>query len=351
MTNLCDYGKAVASIVKPPKTGLAPVPEADHKGGMGEFLVVGAATSDVQAISVAPVIAGTSNPVWQSHSAGGVARNVAVTLARLGGRVLFVSRIGADLSGDRLVDELSEHEVRIASISRSRSSPTASYTALLEPNGELYVGFSDMKIIDELTPARVEPLLAAGHDAPIWFIDANLPETTIRYIAASKPPSVTLAADGTSVVKVLRLSGVLDAIDWLFVNAGEAAALAGGTLDSEQAYSRAVRALCNSGVGTAIILMGADGLIAADADQNIRLPALHADPVSVTGGGDALVAGTLIGIDAGLDLQMALRMGLACAAITVECGAGTSDSLNLELVLSRAGIAMSDSGAQAGPRF
>ena len=305
---------------------------------MAEFLTIGAATRDIQAMALAPVVPGTSNPARLAYSFGGVARNVSVTLARLGGRVTFITRTGTDSAGDAVARDLVEWGVYSGSSARSATLPTASYFALLEPDSSLHVGFSDTSAIEDINPEQIGEAIERSGDCPIWFLDANLAEPVVRHIAALKPPGIQLAADGTSVSKVRRLEHTLTAFDWLFVNRDEAAALTGLQLDSEEAYANAAGALRRAGPGRVVILLGAEGLIAACGDRQVRLPALDCHPVSATGAGDAAVAGTLFGVANGFDLEAALKLGLACGAITLESGTATSARLELEQVRLRAGL-------------
>ncbi|MHA1190228.1 MAG: PfkB family carbohydrate kinase, partial [Alphaproteobacteria bacterium] len=171
---------------------------------MSDLLAFGAATIDIQARAIGPVLAGTSNPVRQMDSAGGVARNIAASFALLGGTVRLVSRIGSDAHGTRLVDDLISHGVDVTGVTRSDIHPTASYTALLEPDGGLFAGFSDMAVIDELNADNIDSVVDRHGPAGIWFADANLPVETLVHLAIFKPQGVRLAVDGTSVAKVLR---------------------------------------------------------------------------------------------------------------------------------------------------
>ena len=61
---------------------------------------IGAAHIDRKATAAGPIVPGSSNPVTMRVGAGGVARNVAENLARLGLSVTMVSRVGHDREGD-----------------------------------------------------------------------------------------------------------------------------------------------------------------------------------------------------------------------------------------------------------
>src|SRR5215475_13803209 len=128
-----------------------------------KILCIGAAHIDRRARAFAAVVAGSSNPVRQSTGSGGVARNVAETQARLGAKVALLSRVGGDGEGDRLIAALAALGIDTSRIARAPDAATASYTALIEPDGELMVGIADMAIYDGMDEgffATLKPRLA-----------------------------------------------------------------------------------------------------------------------------------------------------------------------------------------------
>src|SRR5713226_870838 len=139
----------------------------------GKILCIGAAHLDRRARAIAAVVAGSSNPVRLSTGWGGVARNVAETLVRLGASVGLVSRVGADAEADRLIEALAALGIDTGLIARAPGATTASYTALLDPAGELVVGLADMAIYDGMDAAFFAPLRPRLADHAAWFVDAN----------------------------------------------------------------------------------------------------------------------------------------------------------------------------------
>ena len=86
----------------------------------GSVLVVGGAVLDTKVrTAVAPVL-GTSNPGTASATVGGVGRNIAENLARLGRPTVLVAAVGDDPAGDTVVQRTSaagvecRHVVRLA---------------------------------------------------------------------------------------------------------------------------------------------------------------------------------------------------------------------------------------------
>jgi pseudouridine kinase len=275
---------------------------------------IGGAHIDRHGVLKGPPIGGTSNPGNVTSDFGGVARNVAENLARLGCEVVMVSRVGHDESGRAVVAHLRGLGVDTSMVSVAARS-TASYTAILEASGELVLGLADMDLYEEITPALLQAALPKLRECDLWFVDANLSQETIEWLV---PLGAMVAADAISVVKSQRLRGVLDRLALLFLNDAQAAAL-GGVDDAK----------------SGIMTRGASGITVWSDDVRRTMAAFPAAPRNVTGAGDALIAGTLFGISKGLGLMDAAQLGLAAAAITVESGSTVAQHLTAELLYER----------------
>jgi pseudouridine kinase len=276
----------------------------------------------------APVVLGTSNPGTVFGDLGGVARNVAQNLARVGCRVLLCSRVGDDDAGRLVLAQPFDTSL----VAVSPTCRTASYTAILEPSGELVIGLADMEIYDEMTPETIAPALPLLRTAGLWFVDSNLPGETIDWLLAAAG-DIPVAADAISVAKSRCLLPLLPRLRYVFCNLAQAGALAGTAFREPAEAARSMRAL---GPSAGIVSAGARGIAIYDAEGVQAMPALPAAPRDVTGAGDALVSGTLYGLSRRLDLCAASRLGLAAAALTVEADGPAAPHLTLEALHDRA---------------
>lgn len=107
---------------------------------------VGGATVDRTYRAQKVLRPGTSNPVTSARSFGGVARNVAESLARLGTRVAWVSAVGDDESGRFLLAHLAGIGIDVSHVRTVPGRATAEYVAVVEPSGELAIGLADMAV-------------------------------------------------------------------------------------------------------------------------------------------------------------------------------------------------------------
>jgi len=278
---------------------------------------------------------GTSNPVSVTTSTGGVAANIARNLARLGCRVSLFSILGADDSGATALHELENSGVNASAILRSCSHPTASYTAVLEPNGELFIGLADMDIFEELDSPWADHIAPALAQCPVWILDTNLPAKTIARLLLTHKGNSTVLADPISIVKSERIRSSLAQVDVLFPNRKEAAALSGFDANTPGDVAKAATEIRKRGVGTVVVTLGNDGIYLDAGCGGKFLPVIPAKKVlDVTGAGDALVAGFAYGMLAGGNHEPALY-GLAAASLTVETEKSIAEDLRPERLLER----------------
>jgi pseudouridine kinase len=278
---------------------------------------------------------GTSNPVSVTTSTGGVAANIARNLARLGCQVSLFSILGADDAGAAALRELENSGVNASAILRSRSHPTASYTAVLEPNGELFIGLADMDIFEELDLPWADRIAPALAQCSVWIVDTNFPAQTIERLLLTHKGNASVLADPISIVKSERIRSSLAAVDVLFPNRQEAAVLSGFDVNTPTDVAKAAAEIRKRGVGTVMVTLGGDGIYLDAGRGGKFLPVIPAKKVlDVTGAGDALVAGYAYGMLAGRSQEPALY-GLAAASLAVETEKSIAEDLRPERLLER----------------
>ncbi len=303
-------------------TAASPAVTANMAAGLvpkGRIGCLGGAVLDRKYHARNPLIAATSNPARGSRSFGGVARNVAENLARLGVETCFVSVVGDDEGGRALLSQLRDLGVDVSSVGLIDGHPTAEYVAILGPDNDLALGIADMDVFEAFGPEMLDRIWEALAACDWVFIDCNLPAETIAALMARKSEArFRLAVDTVSSPKALRLPENLAAIDLLFTNVDEANTLLGLDPAARLSATEAAVALRGRGAADVVVTMGARGsAIVTEAGARFQ-DAFPARPVDITGAGDAMIAGTLFALVAGASLDDAARTGALVAAMTVE---------------------------------
>ncbi|MAM11603.1 MAG: carbohydrate kinase [Rhizobiaceae bacterium] len=300
----------------------------------GRVLVIGGAVIDRKYLARTPLIAGTSNPVEGMRSYGGVARNVAENLALLGTTTGFVTAVGNDENGRSLLAHLSARGVDVAHAVALADRRTAEYAAILEPTGELAYGIADMAIFDQLTPAVIEQVWSAIASASLVFADCNLPAETLATLIARRPYGrFRLAIDAVSTPKVKRLPQCLDGMDLLFLNLDEAAAYLGKVFSRDiNGMHDAAELLHEAGAAAVILSCGTLGVVVCAQDGTHHIPVVRAEPVDMTGAGDAMIAGTLNFFSRNDTLTEAVRKGALIASLTTETASSVHPDLSNHFV-------------------
>jgi pseudouridine kinase len=294
------------------------------------IIVAGGANLDIKSRIAGKSIPGTSNPGWTETSPGGVGRNIAENLARLGAKVGLLTLIGEDSTGDRL--RRSARAVGIdTSLMLRRKGSTGTYSATLDADGEMLIAVSDMRLIDAMKPSDIGHAKESLGAADLLVADGNLPLPCLKaLLQIAKRAEVPLVLEPVSVPKARRLKPLLQEglpIAALTPNRDELAELVGFAVKNERDLARAASRLHERGVVHVLVGLGADGcfLSTADAEQHV-IPARKRSAVKdVTGGGDAMVASLAFGLASGATALQAARKGQELAARVVrsmESGAG-----------------------------
>ena len=293
--------------------------------------VIGAVNMDMAGTPAGTLRTGDSNPGRIMLSPGGVGRNIAENLRLLGRPVSLITIMGDDPYAALIREHCLNSGIDLQYSFIEPAGRTSVYLCINEQNGDLNVAVSDMAICDELTPAKLEPLLPVLNHGAMVIADANLPEETIAWIA--KNVTVPIAADPVSVSKAPRLKPLLSRLTLLKPNVPEAELLTGMTIQGDMNLSRAADALHRLGVRRVYLSLGERGVWVDDVrDGGTLLPCIPGSIVNTTGCGDAFVAAAADAYLTGLSTMEAAKRALAAAAICAEDSSAVNPRLSSEAI-------------------
>jgi len=251
-------------------------------------------------------------------SIGGCAANAGIHLAKLGGTVTVMGKVGEDGFGDFIIKTLESYGVD-AQVARSAEAGTSATMVMIDDHGERsfihYMG-ANTKLRPEdldLDVLRASRVLCFGGALVMHGFDG---EPAASVMAAARQAGVTTALD-TVWDATGRWMGVLEPClrqaDMFLPSLPEAQQLTGKTQPREVA-----EALLGYGVKIVVLKMGEQGCyVLSHKGEEYSLPVYPVEVVDGTGSGDAFVAGFLRGYLESWPLEKCAKFGNAAGALCV----------------------------------
>lgn len=286
------------------------------RGSPPVVLVVGDLLLDMIS-RVDRVAFGTDTFARIETSPGGSGANAAAWLAAEGLDVHFVGRVGDDVLGRYLADDLEAAGVT-ARLGFDPRLETGKVFVLVDGVGERTM-ITDRGASEALSPEDLQPFpFTHLHLTAYTFSTTSRRAAALEALSLARESGATVSADPSATPllgeltaeRFLRWTG---GIDLLFPNLAEGAALTG--VEEPRAVAEALL----EHYAAVVLKLGPEGALYADrGGEALRLPAVPVPngptPPNSTGGGDALCAGFLAAWLAGEGAGNALRRGLDLAA-------------------------------------
>ncbi|HEY9800709.1 MAG TPA: ribokinase [Leptolyngbyaceae cyanobacterium] len=255
---------------------------------------------------------------------GGKGANQAVALAKLGVPTQMVGRVGADSFGAELVQNLQDAGVQTDNISvdETVSSGVAMITVAHNGDNEIIViPGANEKVNQE----DIEKLSRILPNAKALLLQLEIPINTVVAAAqAARNANITVILDPAPAQADLPAE-LYPLVDIITPNEVEAGQLVGFPVDGEDAAAKAARVLLQRGVKSAIVKLGAKGVVCATEKEVFFVPAFSVEAVDTVAAGDAFNGGLAAALYTGLSLHQAVVWGAAAGALAAtKLGAQTS---------------------------
>lgn len=282
-------------------------------------LIAGGLLVDDVAIATESIRPCSSNPVRWEQKLGGVATNVARVVAQQLD-CLLIANIGDDKAGDKMTQLLSTLAVPCSAI-RWPGETSDRYSAVLNPDGELFVGLADARLVEKMNWQDIQARWPEPSPSAV-ILDANLSqhclEETVTAIATQIEPGIKIYAMAVSPIKSQRWLNLADKVEVLFCNRREAAAL---TSMPEQTITDALAdSLLHCGFKQFVITDANHPVLVQEHKTRSHIPPPKAKiEQNVNGAGDALAGATIAQVVLGHSLPHAIASaGLDAAQAVLQ---------------------------------
>lgn len=271
--------------------------------------------------------AGMDVPGRITRLPGGVAANIAMTLARIGLKPAVLTAIGRDAEGEDLIATSQSRGMITDYAHRPEGLPTDRYMAVEGANG-LIAAIADAHTLEACGAAILAPLADGrlGSASRPWAgpvaVDGNLTVALLSEIAGSPLfAAADLRLAPASPGKAERLRVLLGHPGATFyLNREEAGKIAGVAVRTAAEGAEAVRAL---GAARVLVTDGAGACADGSAEGVIVAVPPPVTVRRVTGAGDTFMAAHLVAERSGAGRRLALEHALAAAADYISGDVGT----------------------------
>lgn len=217
---------------------------------MRTIFVIGGSNIDITGQSLQPLIFRDSNPAHVRISIGGVGHNIALVMKQMGASVRFLTAVGDDVLGAMVRMHLQQQGFLSSDIVSGKTS-SSTYLAIQDPDHDLLLGLSDMRVLEVLSDQRVSEFVHAGQAADLLVADVNCTPAQLAMIF--EHAQVPIACDPISTAKVAKILPYLDRITFFKPNQYEAAKIVGQELNEPSDYLDALAFFRTVGIRYTII--------------------------------------------------------------------------------------------------
>ncbi|MBE0700603.1 MAG: carbohydrate kinase family protein [Acholeplasmataceae bacterium] len=277
---------------------------------MTKIVIIGGTNFDLLATANNPIQLYDSNPGTLKKSYGGVGRNIAENMARLGLSPYFITVIGRDEVGQSMIVQGSNLGIHFDPINVEQ---TPTYLAVLDQDKDMVVAVAAMEDVRHLTIAEIKKRDQLIKSSDMIVLDTNFSEDTMAYIfdTYKKPIHV----DVISTTKAQKIVPHYTSIHTLKMNIYEAISLSGISYKEVEDVQNIGQFFINQGVKEVFITLGSKGAYHYDGSNHKSISTVHVEIENTTGAGDAFFAGVLY---AKIKHKDPLKCGVAAAIITLK---------------------------------
>ncbi len=295
-----------------------------------KVVVIGASNIDIKGKSRVKTFSKTKNPGIVEFSPGGVARNIAENLARLNINSILLSVIGNEGFADLLINSTKNAGVDVSRLLKCERN-SGIFLAIINSRGELDASISDMGIMSNITPEYIRSNLDIIKESNYIVVDADIPDQTLlEILSISQKYSIPICVEPVSPSRAHNIQNYMKGVTLTTPNKEELESLVNRQITDEKDIEEATEDLLKMGVENIIVTLGSEGAYCASKTFKGFIPSVRTMVINSVGAGDALVAGTIAGLMDGESFDNSVKLGIACATITITDEKAVSEKLTKE---------------------
>ena len=253
---------------------------------------------------------------------GGKGCNQAVAIARLGGKVNFISKIGKDAYGKLALETLKKNNINTENIIQDEKLQTGVAGILVDKQSgknaiNVIVGAPNSLKINEMNNQ-----INLIKSSKIFLTQLEIPkDVTLHCLKTAKENGCLTILNPAPASEISK--EFYSYIDYFTPNETEAEFYTGIKITNEKEAKQAADKLINLGIKKIIITLGEKGLFYSDGQEEIYFKASSVKAIDTTGAGDAFNGALAFSLSKGKPIKECLELANKVAGLsTTKLGAG-----------------------------
>jgi len=253
---------------------------------------------------------------------GGKGCNQAVAIARLGGKVNFISKIGKDAYGKLALETLKKNNINTENIIQDEKLQTGVAGILVDKQS----GKNAINVIvgapNSLKISEMNSQINLIKSSKIFLTQLEIPkDVTLHCLKTAKENGCLTILNPAPASEISK--EFYSYIDYFTPNETEAEFYTGIKITNEKEAKQAADKLINLGIKKIIITLGEKGLFYSDGQEEIYLKASSVKAIDTTGAGDAFNGALAFSLSKGKPIKACLELANKAAGLsTTKLGAG-----------------------------
>ena len=246
---------------------------------------------------------------------GGKGANQAVAAARLGGKVIFIAKVGNDPFGIRSIDQYKAEGINTKHVVVDKEHPSGVALILVDAHGENSIAVASGANA-HLMPQDIDEAQSAIEEGDIVLMQLETPMKTVEraaLLAKQLGKKVIL-----NPAPAQSLSGsLLECLYMLIANETEAEFISGTKISDMDSVARAADIICDKGVENVVITLGSKGAFVKERGAYHQVQGLKVKAVDATAAGDTFCGALCVALAEGKSITEAVEFANRAAAVTV----------------------------------
>ena len=248
-------------------------------------------------------------------NSGGKGANQAVAAARLGGKVIFIAKVGNDPFGIRSLDQYKAEGIGTKHVLVDKEHPSGVALILVDSHGENSIAVASGANA-HLTPKDIDEAQSAIKDSDIVLMQLETPMETVERAALIAKQEGKKVILNPAPAQPLSAS-LLECLYMLIANETEAEFISGVQITDMNSVARAADIICSKGVENVVITLGSKGAFIKERGAYHQVPALKVKAVDATAAGDTFCGAVCVALAEDKGITEAVEFANRAAAVTV----------------------------------